>query len=111
MTKEELEKEAEEYTEKHWGASLSVIRALKQTYLAVAEPREKQIEELKKENAELRARLNAVNSLTPELEKRSKLKSQQLTIAKDLLLRFIELDVLDCYSIVEEAKQFLKENA
>ena len=29
MTKEELEKEAEEYTDKHWGASPSVLNDCK----------------------------------------------------------------------------------
>ena len=57
---------------------------------------EKKIEELEEENAELKARLNAINLLTPELEKRSKLRIQQLTIAKDLLLRFIELKNKPC---------------
>jgi len=68
----------------------------------------------------LKARLNAINLLTPELEKQSKAKKQQLTKAKDLLLRFIELKNKPCAvghsvnmllyeNICAEAKQFLKE--
>lgn len=43
------------------------------------------VEKLEKENAELKARLNAINLLTSELGKNSKLKKQQLTKAKELV--------------------------
>lgn len=46
MTKEELEKEAYDYVDKYWGASPCEIRALKETYVNSAEPREKRIAEL-----------------------------------------------------------------
>ena len=39
---------------------------------------------LEKENTELKVRLNAINLLTPELEKASELKRKQLTKAKEL---------------------------
>jgi hypothetical protein len=42
---------------------------------------EKVEKQLREENAGLKARLNAINLLTPELEKLSKLKTQQLTKA------------------------------
>lgn len=42
-----------------------------------------------KENAELKARLNAVNLLTPELEKSSRLKKRQLTRAEELLKKWV----------------------
>jgi DNA repair exonuclease SbcCD ATPase subunit len=51
---------------------------------------EKKNNDLKKENAELKARLNAINLLTPELKKMSKLKRQQLTTAKELISEFVE---------------------
>lgn len=57
---------------------------------------EQALKDFEKENAELKARLNAINLLTPELEKMSKLRIQQLTIAKDLLLGFIELKNKPC---------------
>lgn len=38
-----------------------------------------------KQNFELKARLNAINLLTPELEKQSKVKKQQLTKAKEII--------------------------
>lgn len=59
--------------------------------LAGLEYNNKQIADLEKENAELRARLNAINLLTPELEKVSKLRRQQLTKAKELLTKWVEL--------------------
>ena len=65
-----------------------------------------------KENAELKARLNAINLLTPELEKLSKLKTQQLTKAKVALRNVIDYlgqfcsDYPDC---VIEAEKILKE--
>ena len=54
MTEEELEKEAEEYALNQWEGNLpwSVIQ---KAYYDGAEPREKRIDELEKENAELRA--------------------------------------------------------
>lgn len=73
------------------------------------------IKELEKENAGLKARLNAINLLTPELEKRSKLKNQQLTKAKELFERFLGLGNLwdlgckDYFPLRKEVEQFLKE--
>ena len=58
MTKEELEKEAYDYADKYWGASPCVIRALKETYINSAEPREKRIAELEKEIVELDCQKN-----------------------------------------------------
>lgn len=75
------------------------------------------IAELEAENANLKARLNAINLLTPELEKQSKAIKQQLTKAKRYikeLLRAVE----SSYSalswqrppIETEAEKFLREN-
>lgn len=47
MTKEELEKEADNYADWFWGASPSMMKALANAYIKGAEPREKQIDELK----------------------------------------------------------------
>ena len=88
---DKLKKEAKEYTDKlleDW--ELYDPEELQEAYIAGAEPREKRIEELEKENAGLKARLNAINLLTPELEKSSKLKTQQLTKAKYTLKKIIE---------------------
>lgn len=84
MTKEELEKEAEEYTEKHWGASLSVIRALKQTYLAVAEPREKRIAELEAQIEKMKCCENCGKEFTKECAwwKRAE-ENRQINTCKD----------------------------
>jgi hypothetical protein len=111
MNKEELEKKAEDWLNK-WElcnkcenkvdciSNFSYCeKVVLQSYLAGAESREKHI---------------------AELEKNSKLKKQQLTIAKDLLLRFIELKNKPCASghsvnmllyenICADVKQFLNE--
>ena len=66
--------------------------------------------QLQKENAELKGRLNAINILTPELQKISKGKDEQLTKAKVALQNVIDYlgqfcsDYPDC---VIEAEQFL----
>lgn len=49
----ELEKEAEEYADKFWGASPSTMKALAEAYAKGAESRAK----LEKENAELKVRI------------------------------------------------------
>ena len=57
MTKEELEKEATEYA-LEWGDKTDGTYACcRDGYLAGAEPREKRIAELEKENAELKAEI------------------------------------------------------
>lgn len=79
--------------------------------------RNARIKKLEKENAGLRARLNAINLLTPELQKMSQLKTQQLTKAKEILrgLYFIiqnRIDYENNTGIADEmwrAKQFLSE--
>ena len=74
MTKEELEKEAEEYADWFWGAAPSMMKALARAYIKGAEPREKRIAELEKENAELRAKESFVG------DQNRKLCEQQLKI-------------------------------
>jgi regulator of replication initiation timing len=74
--------------------------------------------EFEKENANLKARLNAINLLTPELEKQSKTKKQQLTQAKELLKKIEKIvysgeneikRLSKIVDILAEAEQFLKE--
>lgn len=71
-------------------------------------------EELEKENTELKARLNAINLLTPELQKKSQLKTQQLTKAKEIIRKLVlevkgyeEINGYDTCEPVKEAEQFL----
>ena len=64
MTKEELEKEAYDYADKYWGASPCVIRALKETYINSAEPREKRIEELEAQIEKMKCCVNCKHSRT-----------------------------------------------
>lgn len=76
------------------------------------------IEKLEKENAELKARPNTINLLTPELEKQSKTKKQQLIKAKELLKKIEKIvysgeneikRLSQIVDILAEAEQFLKE--
>lgn len=71
------------------------------------------IKELEKENAELKSRLNAINLLTPELEKSSKLKKQQLTKAIGIIKRWYETNRSACIEpsqeLIEVTEQFIKE--
>lgn len=71
------------------------------------------VEKLEKENAELKARLNAINLLTSELGKSSKLKKQQLTKARHLIRRYVKIYVNpypeEEIELRNEAEQFLKE--
>lgn len=69
---------------------------------------DKNIQELRNENVGLKARLNAINLLTPELEKMSKLKTQQLTKAKELLKKCYE-NYIYLEPLRSEIKQFLEE--
>lgn len=59
---------------------------------------ENAVVDLTKENADLKARLNAINVLIPELEKQSKAKKQQLAKAREIILKLHNTgrDVLMC---------------
>lgn len=73
------------------------------------------LESKEKENAGLKARLNAINSLTPELEKASKLKERQLAAAKEIIKELLDTQSrLDPYrdifkDRILKAEQFLEE--
>lgn len=68
-----------------------------------------------KENAGLKARLNAINSITLELERASKERRQQFTKAKEIIKNLIDsLETIDGeqvreLEVVKEAEQFLEE--
>ena len=78
-------------------------------------------EELEKENAELKLKLEALEGQTPWKDIKDKSEViEQLTKAKDLLLRFVELKNKPCASghsinmllyenICAETEQFLKD--
>lgn len=82
MTKEELKKEAEE---KYFNHEMADFQGFYNRhyyclgYLESAEPREKRIAELEKENAELKANNSFLNNLVREKEQRG------LEIQEDLL--------------------------
>ena len=76
MTKEELEKEAEEFTDSKksfWRQGRTCIDSVKQAYIAGAEPREKQIEidakqirALQKQNGELTDKCRMLEDIVKE---------------------------------------------
>ena len=102
MTKEELRKEATMTVE--WECTPMIDRPLfVHAYITGAEPREKRIVELEKENAKFRYLAN---------EK----CAEQLTKAKEIIKNLIDnLTAIDGeqireLSVVKEAEQFLKES-
>ena len=74
--------------------------------MAMSEKVEKQLRE---ENAELKKKKEEIEIMTNFCKACKKMHTDNLTKAKEILKRFIELDVLDCYDIVEEAEQFINE--
>jgi hypothetical protein len=103
MTKEELEKEAEEnsfrYTlDKPWVCEVErkqIMAHFEKGYLAGAESREKRIEELEKENAELRKKcLSAQDAVTMQMytnKANKEIADKKLAKAKELLAKWVEL--------------------
>ena len=121
MTKEELKQEAEEWLNK-WElcnkcenkvdciSNFSYCKkVVLQSYLASAEPREKQIAELRKDKKELCHSISEGGKACVYL-------NEQLTKAKELLERFLGLGNLwdlDCkyyFPLRKEAEQFIKDS-
>lgn len=120
MTKEKLEKEAEEkfkVNNKDKDREHFYNRIwFKTGYLAGAEPREEHIEELEKENERLKGDLElwesggcrATNLFECGVVKELK---DQLTKAKEIIkqLMYASRDCIAWYCLCDKAKQFLKE--
>ena len=107
MTKEELKQEAKEYISdncKRWEFDgLTVDDIANEAYLASAEPREKRIADLEKENAELKKFINAPLTKGRTTTRKEMFQSiwelsKQITNAKELILRLYNAgrDVLMC---------------
>ena len=140
MTKETLKQEAEEKAKKRT-KGFKCQKNCEKSYimgaLDFAEPREKQITELEKENDELKAKLSDLQSEYIELEnfhhnEINELKEQnikdcenfnktmkeikeqwnkehyQLIKAKEIVAKLYHAD--ECFTYDEEAEQFLKES-
>lgn len=120
MTK--VEKEAEEFVDNKssfWKQEKTCVESVRQAYIMGAEPREKHITELEKENAELKEKLKPENCLKL-LAKEGYIKftcengneHDQLTKAKELLKWALHSDPEhdeDFEQKWEEAEQFLSE--
>lgn len=134
MTKEELEKEADEYADTvkcEWENDTYWVDCrdeVTDAYLAGAEPREKRIADLEKKNAKLKTKVtaleNANRAMVKELDDMtsggvSVLKNivrskEQLTKAKEIIKNCLRLwnDVMteeNVKALIIEAEQFLKE--
>jgi hypothetical protein len=118
MTKEELEKEAEEYSQKTCG----YIRVeIVQAFLASAEPREKRIAELEKENAELKKKnLDTQDAVTMQMytnKANKEIADRQFTKAKEIIREFMKYEINEYDGSLEihfeelkkQAEQFLSE--
>lgn len=121
MTKSELKKEATEYA-LEWGDKTDGTYACcRDGYLAGAEPREKRIAELEKENAELKAIADFQTSSNMDRYFQLKRSKEQLTKAKEVITNLVKFDVSykddeECQrknelydKMWEEAEQFLSE--
>ena len=108
MTDEELEKEAlAKYKTGSYPQLHPDFRAFVHGYLSSAEPREKRIEELEKENAELKDKLERLALVGNTAIKGL---NYQLTEAKELLRKFLGAKSLEETFVAEsEAEKFLKE--
>jgi len=115
MTKEELGKEAEEWlcNNLHSASEEDFIKAM----VDIAEPREKRIAELEKENANLKAlrkyELNVAKLEIEKLEKENEKYVKENTKAKELLKQWLQTSKAggcDNINIVTDTEQFLKEN-
>ena len=123
MTKEELQKEAENYLNqncKRWESdSLCVDDIAIENYLAGAEPREKRIAELERENVKLQGLVNqykASKCSGISMFNRNMIMSDQLVKAKEIIKEFVEWanwqgnsKCPSFKSIQDKAEQFLNE--
>lgn len=115
MTKEELKKEAIKFAVDYptsYGKGYK-HKDLRIAYLAGAEPREERIEELEKENAELKEKLKPENCLKL-LAKDGYVKftSDQLTHAKEIIREYIRISLTspDKRDMTEQIELFRKAN-
>ena len=105
MTKEELEKEAEEYARKQWEGNLpwSVIQ---KSYYDGALPREQRIAELKDYAIQLK---QAAVKRDEELTKQLLEFDKERTKAKEIIKELLDLDILPEIEIKKTAENFIKE--
>lgn len=124
-----LEKEVEEWLDKRYLKDMGVRKPCREAYLAAAEPREKRIEQLEKENVELKEKLENTEKVrdywkgssfdwrhkcTSRKPFKAAVKAQkQLSKAKELIEDMydqIPSSHSDYYKdVMERARQFLKE--
>lgn len=120
---EMFEKEAEEnsfrYTlDKPWVCEVErkqIMTHFGKGYLAGAEPRERRIAELEKENTELKEQLGnkqmqsrkETSDFVWKLKTANEQKTEQLTKAKELLKKWVQANICDSVVLYSETEQFL----
>ena len=124
-----LEKEVEEWLDKRYLKDMGVRKPCREAYLAAAEPREKRIEQLEKENVKLREKLEDIerardywksssfdwrHKCTSRKPFKAAVKAQkQLAEAKELIEDMYD-QIPSSHSeyykdVMERARQFFKE--
>ena len=113
MTKEELKKESEEYAKNNAYKYANDFITCQESYLAGAEPREKRISELEKENAELKRNKKTIVHLANCLEEKMK---ERLIKAKEIIKKLsytykyvIQFEEYADREVLTEAEKFMKE--
>lgn len=112
MTEEDLRKQATSTVE--WENTPILDRPLfVHAYITGAKPRENRIEELEKENAQLRLKCDALEGQTPWQDLKDKSEAiGKLTKAKELLRKFLDSKSIEERCVAEsEAEQFLTSEA
>jgi chaperonin cofactor prefoldin len=124
MTKEKLEQDAIQFAKYYSTVFCVDAFPVYKAFLKVAEPREKQITELEKENERLTDELKNLRESIKDygagcyengLRNGKRKLDDQLTKAKELLERFLglgnlwDLDCKDYFPLRKEAEQFLSE--
>ena len=105
MTKEELEKEAEEYAYEKWTDYPEKQEIAEQAYLVGAEPREKRIEELREKLLQEREIYWCKG-----FECAKKKQSEKLAEATKIIKKLLDTqNLLDSYKDMFKAEEFLKE--
>ena len=128
MTREELNKEAKEFTDSKksfWRQGRTCIDSVKQAYIAGAEPREKRITELEATNKKISEECHKlVDSLEKKQNEVAELKErnrellescegatmmyEDLCKAKEIIKELLDFDFLPDIEIKKQAEQFLQ---
>lgn len=112
MTKEELKQEAKEYADKYSKSNFDIWDTARFAYYQSAEPREKRIAELEKENAELKSFKQDCIKLTEDnvvMARQRAETARQLTKAKEIIRAY--KNICNYAPFLDEKEMELKDKA